>query len=275
MDLYNIVDKESCTLELKGNDRETVLKELAEIASRNSHLEGIDSHLIYQKLLEREKQGSTGFGNGIAIPHARIKGMKDFLVFISTSKKGIAYEAIDKKKVQVFFLILGPEEKVNEHIKVLAALSRIIAHSKVIKEILLAKSKAAIYESFMRYASDQKAEIKEKQEKMKLLMVTLYVDEYLYNILEFFIESGIEGSTIVDSVGMGLYISNIPLFADFIGFLSENRNYSKTLFTLVPESKLDDIVKGIEEITGDLDKKEGAMIMALDVSFFKGSMKMV
>ena len=110
---------------------------------------------------------------------------------------------------------------------------------------------------------------------MKLLILTLYVEDFIYSILEFFIQEGVEGANILESFGMGQYISNIPLFADFIGFMKESKNRSKTILALIPEDRIDSIIQGIEDITGDLDKKQGAMIMTLDVSFYKGTMKMM
>ena len=92
---------------------------------------------------------------------------------------------------------------------------------------------------------------------------------------EFFIEEGIDGATVLESSGMGHYISNIPLFASFIGFMNEDKNRSRTIVAMVPENKVNDIIQGIERITGDLDKKEGAMVFTVDASFHKGSMRML
>ena len=110
---------------------------------------------------------------------------------------------------------------------------------------------------------------------MKLLTVVLYLEEFLNEILEFFIEAGVDGATVIESFGMGQYISNIPLFADFIGFMQQNKNQSRTIMALVPEGRVEEIVEGIEEITGDLEKKQGAMVYVLDVPFYKGTMKML
>ena len=98
---------------------------------------------------------------------------------------------------------------------------------------------------------------------------------FLNDILEFFIEAGVDGATVIESFGMGEYISNIPLFADFIGFMQKNKNQSRTILALVPEDRVQELVEGIEEITGDLDKKQGAMVLALDVPFYKGTMRML
>jgi PTS system nitrogen regulatory IIA component len=101
------------------------------------------------------------------------------------------------------------------------------------------------------------------------------MEEMLYHILEFFLQEGVEGATILDSSGMGQYISDIPLFATFIGFMNEKKNRSRTILATIPADREDEIVKGIEKITGDLDKKQGAMLFTIDIGYWKGTMKMM
>lgn len=274
MEIYDIVDKKCCVVNMSARNKEDFIKRLAQKAVKSDKLEGIDKETVFAKIMEREKQGTTGFGNGIAIPHARIPGMKDFIVFVISSRHGIDYQALDKKKVHLIFVILGPEEKAKEHLQLLASISRVLSITSAKKELKSALTATALYESFIR---NTKVAItpKKKIQKMKLMYIVLYFDEYLYDILELFIQEGIEGATIVDSYGMGEYISNIPLFATFIGFMNENKNHSKLIMALIAEDDIPKIIQEIEEITGDLDKKDGAMILTLDVSFYKGSMKMM
>ena len=274
MELYKILKEKCCKIGLKAKTREEALKLLAEQACKSKILQGISVDNVYEKLLEREKQGSTGFGEGIAIPHARIEGMKDFLLFIAVFPKGVAFEALDNKKVKIFFVLLAPPEKVNEHLKILAMVSRTLSSGNVKREILKATNKAVLYEAFLRNTRVvDKTSVDAR--KMKLMLTILYYEDLFYDIMSFFIEEGIEGATILESAGMGQYISYIPLFADFASFMQKSKNSSKTIIALVPEDKIDRLMKGIEEITGDMNKKQGAMVIALDISFFKGSMKMM
>ena len=274
MELSAIFERDLCLFDLTAPNKEEVLQAIARTAVKSRHAQHLSADLIYQKLAAREAEGSTGFGNGIAIPHARIEGLTEFILFIVTSRKGVEFGALDKKKVNIIFVVLGPQKEVGQHLKILAAVSRIIAHSNVKREILEASSAMAVYESFLRHTRIGEA-VKTEKAKMKLLVVILYFDEYLYQVLEFFIQAGVEGATILESAGMGDYISNIPIFAEFIGFLKENKNRSRTILALVPEQRIGEIIDGIEDITGDLDKKEGATILSLDVSAYKGSMKMI
>lgn len=274
MDLFSILNKDACIINITDRKGEPVLRKISEIAAQTKQCRGIPVDTIYQKLKEREDQGSTGFGNGIAIPHTRIPGMDDFLLFITTTPHGIDFSAIDKKKVTVFLTLLGPEEKVNEHLQILASISHVLSSSTLKKEILSSKTSEAVYEAFLRHARIAEKK-KQPTQKMKALFVILYLEDFLYEILEFFIEKGLEGATIIESSGMGQYISNIPLFASFIGFMNEDKNRSQTIVVLVPDEQVNDIIAGIEEITGNLDKKQGAMVFTVDISFYKGSMKMM
>jgi nitrogen PTS system EIIA component len=163
---------------------------------------------------------------------------------------------------------------VTDHLKILAAVSRALSHTDLKRELLAARTETALYEAFYRNTQEGRA-VEGVTRVMKLVMINLYIEEYLYRILELFIEEGVDGATIVESAGMSHYISNVPLFADFIGFMNESKHHSKTILAMVPEEHVEDLINGIEEITGDLDKKQGAMILVLDIAAYRGTMKML
>lgn len=77
-------------------------------------------------ILEREKLGSTGIGEGIAIPHGKMKGIDRILCAFGRSKEGVDFDAIDKKPVHIFFLLLAPEDSAGLHIQMLSRISRIL-----------------------------------------------------------------------------------------------------------------------------------------------------
>jgi PTS system nitrogen regulatory IIA component len=273
MNFYDILCEDACLPQIPGKSRDEVLRHLADEAAKRPQLQSLGADRLFQALLEREKQGSTGIGNGLAIPHARLEELDQFVMLIATSRKGVEFDAIDKKKVKVFFLIFGPKDAVREHLKTLAGISSLATHTNICRQLENSITSNAMYEAFMsRITEEQSGKTKEA---MKLMALVLYEEKYLYDILEFFIEEGIDGATILESSGMGQYISNIPLFASFIGFMNEDRNRSNTIIATVPASRVERLVRGIEGITGDLDKTQGAMIMVLDVAFSKGSMKMM
>lgn len=273
MNLFDITEESACAVNIPGTTRDAVLAEIGRIAARCPALRKVPETEIVARLLEREQQGSTGFGGGIAIPHARFKEATDFVFFIVTTRKGVAFEAIDGKKVRVFFVLLGPEERVRDHLKILATVSNIISHTNVARELTNATSPSALREVFLTKSRDNQQP--RRQAKSKLLILILYEEDYFYEILDYFLESGLDGATIIDSAGMGEFISKMPLFASYIGFMNEQKNHSRTLLVMVPEPQIDGIINGIEAITGDLDQKQGAMLITLDVAFSKGSMQIL
>ncbi|MBD3317557.1 MAG: hypothetical protein GF344_17340 [Chitinivibrionales bacterium] len=274
VELHDIVIKEACAADIKERNKEAVLRRVAAIAAHIPATDHLTEEHIFTKLMEREEQGSTGFGNGIAIPHARLPKLGEFVLFIVTSRRGVDFRAIDRKKVNALFVLLGPEEKVNEYLKVLAAVSHVINSTSLRRELMAAHTGQAVAETFLRNVHIATGE-RRKTQKMVALFVVLYIDDFFYDILEFLIQQGVEGATVIESSGMGHYISNIPLFASFIGFMNEDKNRSRTIVALVPEDDVHHIIDGIEAITGNLDKKEGAMVFTLEVGFHRGTMKMM
>ncbi|MDA3950247.1 MAG: PTS sugar transporter subunit IIA [Spirochaeta sp.] len=274
MEIYEILEKQSCRVQVQAKNKDEMISRLAELAAASDALGDATAETIHTALAEREQQGSTAFGNEIAIPHARIPGMKRFLLYIVSSERGVDFDALDKKRVKLFFVILGPPDVVTDHLKILAFVSRALSHTNLKQELIAARSETALYEAFLRNTQTEHSADR-KNRVMKLMIINLYVEEFLYRVLELFIEEGIEGATIVESAGMGQYISNVPLFADFIGFMNESKHKSKTILTMVPEEHVEDLMNGIEEITGDMDKKQGAMVLVLDVAAYRGSMNML
>lgn len=123
----NIQDalKESCVLaELKGGTKEEALGELAHALKDAGAVE--DEAETLRVILEREKLGSTGIGDGIAIPHGKMKGLKGILCAFGRSKEGIPFDAVDKKPVRIVFLLLAPEDSAGQHLKMLSRISRIL-----------------------------------------------------------------------------------------------------------------------------------------------------
>ncbi len=90
---------------------------------------------IYPKLLERERLGSTGLGKGIAVPHARLGHISDAHAYFFNLQQPINYDAIDKQKVDLIFVLFIPEESTDEHLQILASLAKIFSQKPVTDKI--------------------------------------------------------------------------------------------------------------------------------------------
>ena len=275
MDMLKMLHPDSCQPNIPATNKQAVLETLADLALKNPNAADASRDVLMKRLLEREEQGSTGIGNQLAIPHCQVPGLKNFVIALATSAKGVDYEAIDGKKSRLFFMILAPEGEAASHLKVLAHISRTLSLPGVRPEILAAPTELALFEAFMSKANPEGTAELKKREEMSLLTLILFDKDLIYDVLEMFLQKGIEGATINDSYGMGEYISNVPLFAGFLGFMNDRTNRSKTLKALIPTAAMNSIVEGIEAITGDLDKKQGAALFITPVQLWKGTMKMM
>jgi PTS system nitrogen regulatory IIA component len=119
---------------------------LAELSARIRQIQSnCDSDAMLKVLLEREKLGSTGIGEGIAIPHGKIKGLDDMVISFGRSRNGIDFEALDNRPAHLFFLLLAPEESAGKHLKALAKISRMLKDKTFRKMLMDAKSGADLY----------------------------------------------------------------------------------------------------------------------------------
>ena len=276
MELYQVVDERCCDINFRAKNKSEALAKLAVLAKKSPVLKDIPLEEVEATLTNRERQGSTGFGETIAIPHGKIEKMDNFVCFLAIADGGVSFDAMDKKKSKIFVVLLGPTNvhAVETHLKLLSSISTTLSKKSTRKELKTSPSNSALVEAFLKHSSITDDHQK-RSTKLKLMQIILYAKEYLYDILEVFIEEDIEGASVVDSFGMGEYISSIPLFADFIGFMRENKNQSKTITALIPENKVKRVVQRVEGITGDLSKKQGAVIIVQGVDFVKGTMKIL
>lgn len=275
----NFSDKLNADLmrvDFTASNKDEALHKIAAYASQAPALKGFEENKLYELLAERESAVSTGLGSGLAIPHTRLAGLDDFVIFTLIAPRGIEFDALDKRKVHIFFVVFAPEDRVHEHLKILATISRIMAGSRFRKELLQTQTPEVLQEVVSRaVAESDQAMPSRSAGPQKLMVIILYYEDDLRAVLEYLIDQGIEGATIINAQGMGAYVSTIPLFAGFLSFMREDRNVCNTVLTLVSEGHEKRIIDGIEQITGDLDTKQGAMILSLDVSFSKGTMNMI
>lgn len=274
MNINEKMDVRLMRSDFAASSKEDALRQMAALGAKSPVLESLGADELYRHLDEREAAVTTGLGNGVAIPHARIKGLKDFVVFVLIAPRGVEFAALDKRKVHIFFVVFAPGERVPEHLQLLAAISRLLSQEKIRRELLKSTDPSVLYEIVGR-AIDQGTELPAKDTTMKLMYLILFYEDDLQAVLEFLIDQGVEGATVIESKGMGAYVSTIPLFAGLLRFMREDRTASHTIMALVPARHESIILEGIEKITGDLDQKQGAMMMTLDLSFHKGTMSMV
>jgi len=143
MKISEILHPDAVVERLSAVTKKEALLELVAPLSRLR--EGLDRDRMVDILLDREKLGSTGVGEGIAIPHGKISGLNDVIVSFGRSAHGVDFEAMDGKPVHLFFLLMAPEGCAGAHLKALAKISRMLKDIPFRKRLMDAKSAAELY----------------------------------------------------------------------------------------------------------------------------------
>ncbi len=245
---------------------------MADLLSKNRATGEETSDSLLKGMMDREELGSTGMGDGVAIPHCRLEGMQNFALALSVCDRGIAWDAIDGRSVHIICAIAGPVDGTDEHLRLLAGAARVLSNSKARYELINSRTDFAMREAFLYHLSPVTSSHSKKSRKKLLLMVLQ--EEKVYNdVMELFLEMGIEGAVTVNSDMMGPMLSNVPIFAGFMDVLGRSRPEPRLLLTLIPEEEVDTTVSAVEEITGDLDNHRGACIIVLDTTSIRGSLE--
>jgi len=134
MNITDLLQKEFIIEELKSKSKKEVLYELSETFLRGNIT--IDLDAMVEVLLEREKLGSTGIGDGIAIPHGKLPGLENLIVSFGRSHTGIDFDSLDGKPVHIFFLLMAPENSAGQHLKALAKISRMLKEEEFRKKLM-------------------------------------------------------------------------------------------------------------------------------------------
>lgn len=143
MKLTELISPDRIVLGVRAADKAHALREVAKRAS--AHLP-VEASVIFAAIDARERLGSTGFGRGFALPHVRIDGLQSSFGLLMRLGKPVEYEAIDKKPVDILFLLLIPNDKGTPHVAELAAVSRTMREEGTLRMIRSAGSSAILYD---------------------------------------------------------------------------------------------------------------------------------
>jgi PTS system nitrogen regulatory IIA component len=146
MKILDILDKQMIIPQLASTSKEGVLRELIRAIA---HVEKqVDENRLMEILLERESLGSTGIGEGVAIPHGKSKDVKRLLASFGRSLAGMDFQAMDGKPTHLFFLLVAPENSAGTHLKALARISRLMKDNVFRKRLMEVSSREEIYSIF-------------------------------------------------------------------------------------------------------------------------------
>lgn len=154
MKLPEILEENNIIPELKAKDKRGVLEELAEVIS--NHEPSIDKGALVKVLVERERLGSTGIGDGVAIPHGKMSGVRHPIISFGRSKLGLDFDSMDGQPAHLFFLLIAPEDSSGIHLQVLAKIAKILKNGAFRKKLMEHGTRKELYQTIIQ--SDEQSE---------------------------------------------------------------------------------------------------------------------
>ncbi len=266
MKILNYLDEKFMEINNDISDKKSLLKKVAALVAKNPDYKNLTEDDIYKSLLEREDIGSTGFENGIAIPHCRLKNIDTFCAGMIVVPKGINFDAADKKSSNIFFFIIAPEEKSNEHITLLSLVSKSLRKFETRAKIL-ESSVVADLKNIFKEENDKKSDDAADEK----CMVTVFIqnEDAFSDVLQVF--STLELSvSVFNAEKASDLLQTIPLFATF--WNSEDDKFNKIIFGAVRKKLVNEAVREINGIIDSLENKTGVLAVVQDISYFTGSL---
>jgi PTS system nitrogen regulatory IIA component len=144
--LIDYLNEKLIYLDIEVPDRDAALSKIVHLMHENGAIADADQFL--NEVLKRESLGSTGIGNGVALPHARTQNVNQIVLAIARLKKGVDFGAEDKQKVRIIFLLGTPVNSVGEYLKVLARISKLLRQKSVRKGLLNASKIEEVFKLF-------------------------------------------------------------------------------------------------------------------------------
>jgi PTS system nitrogen regulatory IIA component len=143
MKIVDLLKPAAIAADIEAAGKNEALAELTEVLLRVEN--GLDRDEVIRVLQERERLGSTGIGDGVAIPHGKLKDLNKLLISFGRSRRGVDFDSMDGKPAHLFFLLIAPEESVGVHLKTLARISKLLKNPAVRRRLLDAAGSEELY----------------------------------------------------------------------------------------------------------------------------------
>ena len=268
MNLIEVLRNECVVAHAQCSSSDELLKLIAAAAKKSPLLGNVDEGAIFEGLKERESLSTTGFGNGIAIPHCRLDGVEDFVVGMVSAPDGIAFSAMDDEPVKLFVFIVAPSSQSNLHIKVLSAISQVLNVPGHVDEMMRAPNAEVLTENFLRHVRDE-ADPKQHDNK-NLFRVQIQDEELFHEVVQIF--AGFNSSTVMVSEAEPAqnYIQKMPLFAGF--WADKQEEFCKVILATVDKKDTNETIRRIEQEVGCLDDRNDILLTVQELFYCAGSL---
>lgn len=268
----NLLDafRESCVRIARGlSTKDEVLQTIADIVEESNLLPAYDSAKIFEELKSREEIGTTGFENGIAIPHCAVGKAEEFIAGILLVPDGVDFQSADGKPSYIFAFIVGPEGERNRHIQLLSALSRMLMDAQTAEKFRNATSEEDLWLLLTRYIGEMEGVAAPAEPKPKnLFTIVIQREEYFDDILQIF-SAAVNGSlTVLDATNAGHYLHRIPLFASY--WSEPQSKFNRVIIAVVDRDVSNDVVRRINTRVAGISDNPGVLLTVSELSYANG-----
>ena len=269
MKLDHLLKEKLIELDSDCKNKDEILREIAELAKRSHILQDIETDTIYSKLKQREETSSTGFGNSIAIPHCPIAGISKFVIGALVVPEGVDFQVVDEKPTRLFIFIILPQEKRNQHIRILSKFANALKNKNNVKELLNCTDPKIFREILLRQT--QPGIEKEKSEKYNLFNIIIQKEDIFDKVLHILTQFDNCIPTIIDSEHASAYLYKQPLFSGF--YDEEEKNYSQLILAVINESYANDLIRQLNMVLDDYGGEHMAFWVQ-ELFYFNGSINL-
>jgi len=145
--IAEILQEQCVVADIRGKTKKEIITELVEALANARLVKDVEP--VVNVVMDREKLGSTGIGNGVAVPHGKLKNINNIMCAFGRSQNGVDFDAVDRAPVHIFFLVLAPEDSASLHLKVLSRITKILRDQSLRKKIIKLSNVHELYMSIL------------------------------------------------------------------------------------------------------------------------------
>jgi mannitol/fructose-specific phosphotransferase system IIA component (Ntr-type) len=261
--ITELLRQETVRTPLRSRKKKEALDEMAELLMASGRAK--DEKSLRKALAAREKMGTTSVGNGVAIPHGKCDETEGMCVAVGIAPDGIDWDAPDGKPVRILVALSGPPNKPVDHLRLLSQVARLLGREAVREQMIQASSSSEILEVLAGAVGEAPPKpAPTEEESDKLVIIHLKEEEYLDSILEYLIELGVEGPTVIEGQPADQVVStHVPLFADFL-LAGQKSPVTKVILCFTPGHMIRHLIEGVLGLLRGTDRKEALKMFAVE-----------
>jgi PTS system nitrogen regulatory IIA component len=267
MDLDKSLFVDCIDVHASCSDKPTVLSRIAALAKQAPSLNSVPESDILDALVAREGIGSTGFEDGIAIPHCRLAGVTEFVVGLLIVPGGVDFDAMDGEDTRLIFFVIGPDDR-NAYVRLLSSISRTVGTQETRRKVLAATTREHVYDLLV---GTTPRTIQGTQPMPQCTFQVVIQDEDVFSDVLQAVSSLTDGVDVIETRGAGHYLHNLPLFSTF--WTNEEKQFHRIILGVVRRDLANELARSINVAAGGLDHRSGVLLAVQDCLFCQGSLE--